>query len=293
MVIYFLRHANAGPKHFSDSAKDEKRPIDKIGEEQSHDMGRALAAIGVTVSVIISSPLTRAMQTAAIVSQEIGHEEKLVLDDALRPEATFEQFKVLLNRYKDKAAIMVVGHDPSMTEFVNRVLSGGGPLAAVEMKKGGVAKVVKDLRRPAVLKWSMPPKDRAEDSAEFGEEVTSEDGLKVDPLLFDRPELQFDSFRSGRCEDQTNGTSLLDPYMQFSNRAATCLVERTRQAKERDGLGHLSLVRTGHHAHHGIAGSRQRLANKSRNGSDDAPLHRRVPEDLGMSNDVVGVATAS
>jgi phosphohistidine phosphatase len=158
MVIYFVRHANAGQKHFSDSAKDEKRPIDKAGEEQSHDVGRALAALGVTVNVILSSPLTRAMQTAAIVSQELGHEEKLVLDDALRPEATFEKFKALLNRHKDKSAIMVVGHDPSMTEFVNRVLSGGTPLAVVEMKKGGVAKVEKDIHRQAVLKWCMPPK---------------------------------------------------------------------------------------------------------------------------------------
>jgi phosphohistidine phosphatase len=158
MVIYFLRHANAGTKHFSDPVKDERRPIDKIGEEQSHDVGRALAAIGVTVNVIISSPLTRAMQTAAIVSQEIGHEEKLVLDDALRPEATVERFKALLHRHKDKAAIMVVGHDPSMTDFVNGVLSSGSPLAAIELKKAGVAKVEKELRRPAVLKWCMPPK---------------------------------------------------------------------------------------------------------------------------------------
>jgi phosphohistidine phosphatase len=158
MVIYFLRHANAGQKHFSNPDKDEKRPIDKLGEEQSHDVGRALASIGVIVDVIISSPLTRAMQTAAIVSQELGHEEKLVVDDALRPEATFDQFKALVNRHKDKFSIMVVGHDPSMTEFVNRVLSGGGPLAAVEMKKGGVAKVEKELRRPAVLRWCMPPK---------------------------------------------------------------------------------------------------------------------------------------
>ena len=158
MVIYFLRHANAGQKHFSDAVKDEKRPIDKVGEEQSHDVGRALAAVGVSVNIILSSPLTRAMQTAAIVSQELGHEEKLVLDDALRPEATWEKFKALLNRHKDKASIMLVGHDPSMTEFVNKVLSGGGPLAAIEMKKGGVAKVEKDLHRQAVLKWCMPPK---------------------------------------------------------------------------------------------------------------------------------------
>ena len=158
MVIYFLRHASAGQKQFSNQANDEKRPIDKVGEVQSHDVGRAMAYIGVTASVIVSSPLTRAVQTANIVAQELGHEEKIVLDDALRPEASFEQFKALLNRYKDKLSIMVVGHDPSMTEFVNRVLSGGGPLSAVEMKKGGVAKVEKELRRPAVLRWLMTPK---------------------------------------------------------------------------------------------------------------------------------------
>jgi phosphohistidine phosphatase len=158
MVIYFLRHANAGTKHFSNPAKDEKRPLDELGEEQSHDVGRALAFIGVTANVIISSPMTRAIQTANIVAQELGHEEKVVLDNALRPEATFEQFKTLLNRYKDKVAVMVVGHDPSMTEFVNRVLSGGRPLAAIEMKKGGVAKVENELRRPAVLRWCMTPK---------------------------------------------------------------------------------------------------------------------------------------
>ena len=158
MVIYFLRHANAGQKQFSNPAKDEKRPIDKIGEQQSHDVGRALAFIGVTANVIISSPLTRAVQTANIVAQEIGYEEKIVLDDALRPEATFEQFKALLNRHKDKPAIMVVGHDPSMTEFVNRVLSGGAPAGRDRDEEGGVAKVEKELRRPAVLRWLMTPK---------------------------------------------------------------------------------------------------------------------------------------
>lgn len=158
MVIYFLRHANAGSKQFSSPEKDEKRPLDKVGEEQSHDVGRAMAYLGVITNVIISSPLTRSLQTANIVAQEIGHEEKVILDDALRPEATFEQFRALLNRHKDKPAIMVVGHDPSMTLFVNHVLSNGVPLAAVEMKKGGVAKVEKELRRPAVLRWLVTPK---------------------------------------------------------------------------------------------------------------------------------------
>src|ERR1035438_1511013 len=69
MDIYFLRHANAGePK--ANPAKDEKRPIDKLGIEQSHDVGRALAALDVNPDVIISSPLRRATQTAAVVANE-------------------------------------------------------------------------------------------------------------------------------------------------------------------------------------------------------------------------------
>ena len=168
-----------------------------------------------TVNVIISSPLTRAMQTAAIVSQELGHEEKLVLDDALRPEATFEKFKALLNRHKDKAAIMVVGHDPSMTEFVNKVLSGGGPLAVIEMKKGGVAKVEKDLRQQAVLKWVHDAQGGAEDSAKFGEKVASEDGLEVVSFLFHRPQFQLNAFRSCRLEAQAHRAVLMDADVQL------------------------------------------------------------------------------
>jgi phosphohistidine phosphatase len=157
MDIYFLRHANAGEPRVN-PAKDEKRPIDKLGIEQSHDVGRALAALGVNPEVIISSPLRRANQTAAVVANELGHEDKVITDAALRPEASYEQFQDLLRRHSRRDAIIVVGHNPSMTEFLNNLLSGGVPLNAVELKKGAVAKVEKNDRKPAVLKWCMPPR---------------------------------------------------------------------------------------------------------------------------------------
>ncbi|MGA3056053.1 MAG: phosphohistidine phosphatase SixA [Candidatus Korobacteraceae bacterium] len=157
MDIYFLRHANAGEPKVN-SAKDEKRPLDKLGIEQSHDVGRALAALDVSPDVIISSPLRRATQTAAVVANELGYEDKVILDAALRPEASYEKFQELLRRHSRRDAIMVVGHNPSMTVFLNNLLSGGSPLNAVELKKGGVAKVEKAGRKPALLKWCMPPK---------------------------------------------------------------------------------------------------------------------------------------
>ena len=65
----------------------------------------------------------RATQTAAVVANEIDYEEKVVIDNALRPGATYEQFQELLGRYSRKDAIMVVGHNPTMTEFLNKLLS--------------------------------------------------------------------------------------------------------------------------------------------------------------------------
>jgi phosphohistidine phosphatase len=155
MQIFFLRHANAGEPG-PNPAKDQKRPLDKLGVEQSHDVGRALAALNITVDAIISSPLKRATQTAAVVANEIDHEEKVVIDNALRPGATWDQFQELLRRYSRKDAIMVVGHNPTMTEFLNKLI--GAPPTALELKKGAIARVEKEGRKAAVLKWCMPPK---------------------------------------------------------------------------------------------------------------------------------------
>ena len=65
-------------------------------------------------------------------------------------------FQELLRRYSRKDAIMVVGHNPTMTEFLNKLV--GAPSSALELKKGSIARVEKEGRRAAVLKWCMPPK---------------------------------------------------------------------------------------------------------------------------------------
>src|SRR5215470_864548 len=98
MFIYFLRHASAGQR-LNNAKKDEKRGLDKDGIEQCGFVGRALAALGVQVEVIISSPLKRATQTAALVGNEMGHEGKLVLENGLRPEANYGDFQKMLAKY--------------------------------------------------------------------------------------------------------------------------------------------------------------------------------------------------
>ncbi len=156
MIIYFLRHANAG-EPMASSKKDEKRALDKEGIEQCGIVGRALAALDVQVDVMISSPLKRAAQTASLVGNELSYEGKLQLEDALRPGASFADFRKLLDKYSKYEAIMVVGHNPNLSEFLGRSISEAGCEAGTELKKGAVARIEMG-RNSAMLHWCITPK---------------------------------------------------------------------------------------------------------------------------------------
>ncbi len=156
MIVYFLRHASAG-QHGINPKQDEKRPIDKIGERQSRDVGRALAALDVEVDAVVSSPLTRAVQTAELAAKEFGHQGKIVINEAMRPEANYDQFHDLLTQYSKDRAILVVGHNPSITEFLMHLLTGNEHSNCIEFRKGAVAKVEVEESK-GVLNWMLTPK---------------------------------------------------------------------------------------------------------------------------------------
>ena len=155
MLVYFVRHASAG-QHKADPAKDEKRPLDNDGIEQCTTIGRALTALETHVDVILSSPLKRAAQTASLVANELGYEEKIVLTPARRPEAHYAKVSALLDAYAHHEAIMVAGHNPNLSEFLGRLI-GGGSRAGMDLKKGSVARVEVDRRR-GILHWMLTPK---------------------------------------------------------------------------------------------------------------------------------------
>ncbi|MGZ4828093.1 MAG: phosphohistidine phosphatase SixA [Candidatus Angelobacter sp.] len=156
MLLYFLRHASAG-KTMLNPKKDERRALDEEGILQARYVGRLLANLDVQVDQIISSPLKRARQTASLVANELAFEAAVQIDDALRPEADFEQFQAMLARFRKYDAIMVVGHNPSFTEFLSKSVSAASGAAQIEFKKGAVARVEMQ-GRTGTLDWLVTPK---------------------------------------------------------------------------------------------------------------------------------------
>ncbi len=156
MIVYFLRHANAGQKR-ANPAHDDKRPLDKEGIEQCRYIGRLLNALDTHVDLILSSPLKRATQSASLLANELAYEQKIELTPALKPGASYEAFRDLLHRLNGLEAVMVVGHNPNLSRFLSLMVTHGLSNSATEMKKGSVARVDMGPKR-SVLNWMITPR---------------------------------------------------------------------------------------------------------------------------------------
>jgi phosphohistidine phosphatase len=157
VIVYFLRHASAGQSTM-DAKADAKRPLDKQGVEQCALIGQALAGMGVELDEIISSPLQRAAQTAMLTAKEMGYQGEITYSPAMALETNFGEFQGLLRQHMDQKAIMVVGHNPTISQFLSLVLSAGSNESGAEMKKGAIACVEIGGRGQGVLHWCLTPK---------------------------------------------------------------------------------------------------------------------------------------
>ncbi len=148
MNLYVLRHASAGEKR-PNPILDRKRPLDKEGKQQCLLIGSYLNALRVNVDLIVSSPLKRALQTASLVGTELGYESTIQLSDELAPGGTVEGFLRLVASLNVYENVLVIGHNPSLSQFLGSMISTSGR-ANIRMRKGTIARV-DCTRKPGLL----------------------------------------------------------------------------------------------------------------------------------------------
>jgi phosphohistidine phosphatase len=158
MNLYILRHASAGVRR-ENPLLDVNRPLDKDGKTQSLQLAHVLNAMKITFDMVVSSPLKRSMQTAQLVATETGFEQKIVSTAALAPTATFAQFQKLLRDCAAYENVLVVGHNPNLTQFLGQILAGPTEttVPGVRLRKGTLARISL-LRGAAVLQSLLDPR---------------------------------------------------------------------------------------------------------------------------------------
>ena len=158
MKLYILRHGEAA-EHGDPRYKENTRPLTPKGIQRTKQLAHALREMEVAFDRILSSPLTRAKQTAEIVAR--GMEKPVELTDALTPSGSMKALVEQISMIRPvPESVVVVGHEPYLSGFIS-LLTLGGPELPIKLKKGALCRLeVEHLicGKCATLEWLLQPR---------------------------------------------------------------------------------------------------------------------------------------
>jgi len=120
--ITLLRHAKSSWN--TGGLADRDRPLNKRGERDAPIMGKRISAHDIRPSLIVSSPAVRAWTTAKIIAGAINYpREFLQRDDRLYGASVATIIDVIADQDAGFNHIMIVGHNPGLTQFSNYLVA--------------------------------------------------------------------------------------------------------------------------------------------------------------------------
>ena len=156
MEIYLLRHGIAGDA--GAGQPDSERELTAEGRDKLRRVLKRARASGVSLSLILSSPYRRAVQTAAVAGEVLEYSGKVVETRALIPDAPPQEAWDEIRGRHGESAILLASHEPLMSTLAAFLL--GSPALQVDMKKAALVRI--DCERfgreaRGVLKWMITP----------------------------------------------------------------------------------------------------------------------------------------
>ena len=155
--LYVIRHGLAEERGaaWPDVAK---RLLTEEGIARLRKEARGLMKAGMTFDVILTSPLTRARQTAEVIGAGLEPRPQLASVESLSPDGTYAAVMADLGKHSRKGRIALVGHEPSIGELAAKLIGSRHP---IPFKKGAICCIEVDTLPPAgpgALKWYLSPK---------------------------------------------------------------------------------------------------------------------------------------
>ena len=122
-TLTIVRHAKSSWDH--PGLSDRERPLNKRGERDAPLMGQRVREHGIRPSLILSSPATRAWATARIIAAAITYPlEFLQREKSLYLASVDAILDVIVAQDPGFNSLMVVGHNPGLTDFANYLSPG-------------------------------------------------------------------------------------------------------------------------------------------------------------------------
>ena len=157
MDLYIQRHGKAGTSDHSDPG-DGERHLTRQGREEIAEIGAWMRDQQMKFSMIASSPLPRAEETASIIARVLGAPHQVTSWDELAigypPAAVLGKIRENLHENR----VLLVGHEPQLSSLISLLISNGHDCGII-LKKGGIARI-RFSGEPGrgELLWLLPPR---------------------------------------------------------------------------------------------------------------------------------------
>jgi phosphohistidine phosphatase len=158
MDLFILRHGKAGKS--SGGPDDAARELTRKGRDEVEGIARWMREQQFRFDAIASSPLQRALETAAVVASALDQEDILTTWDVLAPGGDTDTVCSAASKLGDDGAVLIVGHEPGLSGLISAIISGDTN-SSIVLSKGGLAKIRNYSFRDhpsGELQWLLTPK---------------------------------------------------------------------------------------------------------------------------------------
>jgi phosphohistidine phosphatase len=124
--LLLLRHAKSD---WPVDMDDFSRPLKKRGRRAAKQVGRWLSTQHLIPDTILSSPATRALETAQRVCRQLHIDESSIICDRRIYEADAQTLLAILKNLRHEQRVLLVGHNPGLEELLLFLVPHSIPLS--------------------------------------------------------------------------------------------------------------------------------------------------------------------
>lgn len=120
-ILLLVRHAKSS---WNESGlSDHERPLLMSGKQRTALISKYLKEAGVKPDLIIASHAVRALETAKLIAEKLFYpNHKILIERNIYYYDADGLYELVLALPDNKSEVMMVGHNPAMTQFVNMFL---------------------------------------------------------------------------------------------------------------------------------------------------------------------------
>jgi phosphohistidine phosphatase len=138
MLLLLNRHAHAGDRDPAQWPDDRDRPLTEKGRKVQADVSRWLRKRDLPPTLVLTSPWTRAAQTAQILVEIARVAQPPVPCEPLATDPDLVRLQDHVGDQPGNSIVAMVGHSPWMEELAAILLGGSASSLRIDFPKSGV-----------------------------------------------------------------------------------------------------------------------------------------------------------